>query len=256
MAIWKLAPALAAGNAVVLKPAEQTPASHPRAERAGRRPAAAGVLNIVNGFGWWRRLKPLASNKRIRKIAFTGETTHRAPDHAATPSENLIPVDAGAGRQAPQHHSSTIVAAKRDAFYDKALEGLRDVALNQGEVCTCPSPRADQGGMYGDFLEHRQVKRVELDQDRATRLDTRDDDRRAGCPTTQSRRSCPTSTSDGRGREGARRRRPGPTSAASWPVATTSADDLRVADNSMRIFQRRSSARSFGGPVSPTTTTP
>src|SRR5690348_13426797 len=157
MAIWKLAPALAAGNAVVLKPAEQTPASiHVLLDEVADL-LPAGVLNVVNGFGV-EAGKPLASNKRIRKIAFTGETTtgRLIMQYA---SENLIPVTLELGGKSPNIFFDD-VAAKQDAFYDKALEGFAMFALNQGEVCTCPSRALIQGGMYGDFLEHA-VKRVE-----------------------------------------------------------------------------------------------
>jgi aldehyde dehydrogenase len=157
MAIWKLAPALAAGNAVVLKPAEQTPASIHVLNELVADLLPPGVLNIVNGFGV-EAGKPLASNKRIRKIAFTGETTTgRLIMQYAT--ENLIPVTLELGGKSPNIFFDD-VAAKQDAFYDKALEGFAMFALNQGEVCTCPSRALIQGGMYGDFLEQA-VKRVE-----------------------------------------------------------------------------------------------
>jgi aldehyde dehydrogenase len=157
MAIWKLAPALAAGNAVVLKPAEQTPASIHVLNELVADLLPPGVLNIVNGFGV-EAGKPLASNKRIRKIAFTGETTtgRLIMQYA---SENLIPVTLELGGKSPNIFFDD-VAAKQDAFYYKALEGFAMFALNQGEVCTCPSRALIQGGMYGDFLEQA-VKRVE-----------------------------------------------------------------------------------------------
>lgn len=157
MAIWKLAPALAAGNCVVLKPAEQTPASiHVLNELVGDL-LPAGVLNIVNGFGV-EAGKPLASNKRIRKIAFTGETTtgRLIMQYA---SENLIPVTLELGGKSPNVFFDD-VASQNDAFYDKALEGFAMFALNQGEVCTCPSRALIQGGIYTDFLEQC-VKRTE-----------------------------------------------------------------------------------------------
>jgi aldehyde dehydrogenase len=115
------------------------------------------VLNVVNGFGV-EAGKPLASNKRIRKIAFTGETTtgRLIMQYA---SENLIPVTLELGGKSPNVFFDD-VAAHRDAFYDKALEGFAMFALNQGEVCTCPSRALIQGGMYDDFLSEA-VKRVE-----------------------------------------------------------------------------------------------
>jgi aldehyde dehydrogenase len=157
MAIWKLAPALAAGNAVVLKPAEQTPASIHVLNELVADLLPPGVLNIVNGFGV-EAGKPLASNKRIRKIAFTGETTtgRLIMQYA---SENLIPVTLELGGKSPNIFFDD-VARVQDAFYDKALEGFAMFALNQGEVCTCPSRALVQGGIYTDFLEQA-VKRVE-----------------------------------------------------------------------------------------------
>jgi aldehyde dehydrogenase len=157
MAIWKLAPALAAGNAVVLKPAEQTPASILVLMETIGDLLPPGVLNVVNGFGV-EAGKPLASNKRIRKIAFTGETTtgRLVMQYA---SENLIPVTLELGGKSPNIFFDD-VAAKQDAFYDKALEGFSMFALNQGEVCTCPSRALIQGGIYTEFLEQC-VKRTE-----------------------------------------------------------------------------------------------
>jgi aldehyde dehydrogenase len=157
MAIWKLAPALAAGNAVVLKPAEQTPASILVLIELIADLLPPGVLNVVNGFGV-EAGKPLASNRRIRKIAFTGETTtgRLIMQYA---SENLIPVTLELGGKSPNIFFDD-VAAKQDAFYDKALEGFAMFALNQGEVCTCPSRALIQGGVYAEFLEQA-VKRTE-----------------------------------------------------------------------------------------------
>jgi aldehyde dehydrogenase len=157
MAIWKLAPALAAGNAVVLKPAEQTPASiHVLMDVIGDL-LPAGVLNIVNGFGV-EAGKPLASSPRIRKIAFTGETTTgRLISQYA--SENLIPVTLELGGKSPNVFFDD-VSSQNDAFYDKALEGFAMFALNQGEVCTCPSRALIQGGIYDEFLSQA-VKRTE-----------------------------------------------------------------------------------------------
>ena len=157
MAIWKLAPALAAGNAVVLKPAEQTPVSIHVLMDLVADLLPPGVVNIVNGFGV-EAGKPLASNKRISKIAFTGETTtgRLIMQYA---SENLIPVTLELGGKSPNIFFDD-VAAQQDAFYDKALEGFAMFALNQGEVCTCPSRALIQGGMYREFLEQA-VKRTE-----------------------------------------------------------------------------------------------
>ncbi|MFR9806197.1 aldehyde dehydrogenase family protein [Pseudonocardia sp. RS010] len=157
MAIWKLAPALAAGNAVVLKPAEQTPASiHVLMETVADL-LPPGVVNVVNGFGV-EAGKPLASSNRIRKIAFTGETTtgRLIMQYA---SENLIPVTLELGGKSPNIFFDDVASAN-DAFYDKALEGFAMFALNQGEVCTCPSRALIQGGIYEEFLQQA-VKRIE-----------------------------------------------------------------------------------------------
>src|SRR5450755_3217656 len=133
MAVWKLAPALAAGNAIVLKPAEQTPASIMLLIDIIGDLLPAGVLNIVNGFGV-ECGKPLASSNRIRKIAFTGETTtgRLIMQYA---SENLIPVTLELGGKSANVFFAD-VARERDSFYDKALEGFNLFAFNQGEVCT------------------------------------------------------------------------------------------------------------------------
>ncbi|WIV44165.1 aldehyde dehydrogenase [Glutamicibacter nicotianae] len=149
MAVWKLAPALAAGNAIVLKPAEQTPASILVLMELIGDLLPAGVLNVINGFGV-ECGKPLASNKRIRKIAFTGETTtgRLIMQYA---SENLIPVTLELGGKSPNIFFEDI-AAKDDAFYDKAQEGFTLFALNQGEVCTCPSRALVQESIYGRFM--------------------------------------------------------------------------------------------------------
>ncbi|WP_455407262.1 aldehyde dehydrogenase [Rhodopseudomonas parapalustris] len=156
MAAWKLAPALAAGNCVVLKPAEQTPASIlVWAELVGDL-LPPGVLNIVNGFGV-EAGKPLASSPRIAKIAFTGETsTGRLIMQYA--SENLVPVSLELGGKSPNIFFSD-VAAEDDPFFDKAIEGFVMFALNQGEVCTCPSRALVQESIYERFME-RALARV------------------------------------------------------------------------------------------------
>jgi aldehyde dehydrogenase len=149
MATWKLAPALAAGNAVVLKPAEQTPASiHVLMELIGDL-LPPGVLNIVNGFGV-EAGKPLASSNRVAKVAFTGETTtgRLIMQYA---SENIIPVTLELGGKSPNLFFED-VASSKDDFYDKALEGFTLFALNQGEVCTCPSRALIQSSIYDSFL--------------------------------------------------------------------------------------------------------
>jgi aldehyde dehydrogenase len=149
MAVWKLAPALAAGNAVVLKPAEQTPVSILFLMDIIGDLLPDGVLNIVNGFGV-EAGKPLASSPRIKKIAFTGETTtgRLIMQYA---SQNIIPVTLELGGKSPNIFFED-VARENDAFYDKALEGFTMFALNQGEVCTCPSRALIQASIYDQFL--------------------------------------------------------------------------------------------------------
>ncbi|MCO8272983.1 aldehyde dehydrogenase family protein [Actinoplanes sp. TRM 88003] len=157
MAVWKLAPALAAGNAVVLKPAEQTPASIHYWMSLVADLIPPGVVNIVNGFGV-EAGKPLASSNRVAKVAFTGETTtgRLIMQYA---SENLIPVTLELGGKSPNIFFED-VSRLDDDFYDKSLEGFSMFALNQGEVCTCPSRALIQQSIYSDFLAAG-VKRVE-----------------------------------------------------------------------------------------------
>ncbi len=149
MAIWKLAPALAAGNCVVLKPAEQTPLSILILLELVGDLLPPGVLNVVNGFGL-EAGKPLASSSRIAKIAFTGETTtgRLIMQYA---SQNLIPVTLELGGKSPNIFFEDVMA-KDDAFLDKAIEGFVMFALNQGEVCTCPSRALIQESIYDRFM--------------------------------------------------------------------------------------------------------
>ncbi|AXS41371.1 aldehyde dehydrogenase [Breoghania sp. L-A4] len=157
MACWKLAPAIAAGNCVVLKPAEQTPASIMLLMDLIGDLLPPGVLNVVNGFGL-EAGKPLASSPRIAKIAFTGETTtgRLIMQYA---SQNLIPVTLELGGKSPNIFFEDVLAADDD-FFDKAIEGFVMFALNQGEVCTCPSRALIQESIYERFME-RALKRVE-----------------------------------------------------------------------------------------------
>ncbi|GAA4715043.1 aldehyde dehydrogenase [Brevibacillus fulvus] len=150
MAVWKLAPALAAGNCVVLKPAEQTPASVLVFLELIEDLLPPGVVNVVNGFGL-EAGKPLATNSRIAKIAFTGETTtgRLIMQYA---SQNLIPVTLELGGKSPNIFFED-VCAKDDAFFNKAVEGFVLFALNQGEVCTCPSRAFIQESIYEPFME-------------------------------------------------------------------------------------------------------
>ena len=157
MAAWKLAPALAAGNAVVLKPAEQTPVSIMAFADLTADLLPPGVLNIVQGFGV-EAGKPLASSSRVRKVAFTGETTtgRLIMQYA---SENLIPVTLELGGKSPNIFFADVMR-EDDDYFDKALEGFAMFALNQGEVCTCPSRALVQESVYDRFME-RAIARVE-----------------------------------------------------------------------------------------------
>jgi len=156
MAAWKLAPALAAGNAVVLKPAEQTPIGILRVAELIADLLPAGVLNIVNGYGREAGL-PLATSRRIAKIAFTGSTTTgRVIAQAA--ANNLIPATLELGGKSPNIFFADVAAADDD-FLDKAIEGLVLFAFNQGEVCTCPSRALIHESIYDKFMQ-RVLKRV------------------------------------------------------------------------------------------------
>ncbi|WP_348549560.1 aldehyde dehydrogenase family protein [Psychrobacter sp. KFRI-CH2-11] len=158
MAVWKIAPALAAGNCIVMKPAEQTPASVLfMLETIGIADILPkGVLNIVNGFGV-EAGKPLASNPRINKVAFTGETTtgRLIMQYA---SENIIPVTLELGGKSPNIFFADVMD-EDDDFLDKAVEGLVMFALNQGEVCTCPSRALVHESIYDEFMK-RCIERV------------------------------------------------------------------------------------------------
>ncbi|MDX2199099.1 MAG: aldehyde dehydrogenase [Phycisphaerae bacterium] len=156
MAAWKLAPALAAGNCVVLKPAEQTPLGILAFAELIADLLPPGVLNIVNGFGI-EAGKPLAQSDRVAKIAFTGETTtgRLIMQYA---SENIIPVTLELGGKSPNVFFEDILDADDD-FFDKTLEGFTMFALNQGEVCTCPSRALIQESIYEKFIE-RAIKRT------------------------------------------------------------------------------------------------
>src|SRR5215468_10464809 len=149
MATWKLAPALAAGNAVVLKPAEQTPTSILYLMSLVGDLIPPGVVNVVNGFGV-EAGKPLASSPRVAKVAFTGETTtgRLIMQYA---SENIKPVTLELGGKSPNIFFDD-VSARHDEFYAKALEGFTMFALNQGEVCTCPSRALIQDSIYDQFM--------------------------------------------------------------------------------------------------------
>ncbi|WP_079434343.1 aldehyde dehydrogenase family protein [Zoogloea sp. LCSB751] len=150
MAAWKLAPAIGAGNCVVLKPAESTPISILILAELIADLLPPGVLNIVNGYGREAGM-PLATSRRIAKIAFTGSTaTGRVIAQAAATS--LIPATLELGGKSPNIFFEDIMAAD-DAFLDKAVEGMVLFAFNQGEVCTCPSRALIQESIYDRFME-------------------------------------------------------------------------------------------------------
>ena len=156
MAAWKLAPALAAGNCVILKPAEQTPAAIMVLVELIADLLPDGVLNVVNGYGA-EVGAPLARSPRIAKIAFTGSTqTGRMIMQYAT--ENLIPVTLELGGKSPNIFFKDVMAAD-DAFLDKAIEGFVLFAFNQGEVCTCPSRALIHEDIYEEFIT-RAIARV------------------------------------------------------------------------------------------------
>ena len=169
MAVWKVAPALAAGNCVVLKPAEQTPASILVLMELIGDLLPPGVLNVVNGFGL-EAGKPLASSNRIAKIAFTGETTtgRLIMQYAA---QNLIPVTLELGGKSPNIFFEDVFA-KDDDFADKALEGFVMFAVNQGEVCTCPSRALVQSSISGRFIEKAVARTAKIKQGNPLDTDT------------------------------------------------------------------------------------
>jgi len=149
MAAWKIAPALAAGNCTVLKPASPTPWSILKFAEVIQEVLPPGVLNVVNGPGA-EIGKALASNKRIAKVAFTGETVtgRLIMSYAA---QNLIPSTTELGGKSPNIFFEGVMAAD-DAFLDKAIEGLVLYAFNKGEVCTCPSRALIHESIYDEFM--------------------------------------------------------------------------------------------------------
>lgn len=150
MAAWKIAPALAAGCCTVVKPAEQTPTSIMVVMELIQDVLPPGVLNLVTGFGV-EAGKPLASSKRVAKVAFTGETTtgRLIMQYA---SDNLIPVTMELGGKSPNIFMKSIADAD-DAYFDKCVEGAVMFALNQGEVCTCPSRILVHEDIYEKFMD-------------------------------------------------------------------------------------------------------
>ncbi|WP_017549390.1 acetaldehyde dehydrogenase ExaC [Salinicoccus carnicancri] len=157
MATWKLAPALAAGNSVVLKPAEQTPSTILHLMELVGDLIPKGVVNIVNGFGS-EAGQSLATHDKINKIAFTGETT-TGRIIMQNASQNIIPVTLELGGKSPNIFAKDVMDADDD-YLDKAIEGLVMFALNQGEVCTCPSRALIHEDIYDEFIK-RVIERVE-----------------------------------------------------------------------------------------------
>ncbi len=169
MATWKLAPALAAGNCVVLKPASPTPASILVLLDLIGDLLPEGVVNIINGSGA-QIGKALATSHRIAKVAFTGETTtgRLIMQYA---SQNIIPVTLELGGKSPNVFFED-VCAKDDEFFDKAIEGLVLFALNQGEVCTCPSRALIQESIYDQFMEKALARVAQIKQGNPLDLET------------------------------------------------------------------------------------
>ena len=161
MAAWKIAPALAAGNCIVLKPAEQTPVSILVLMETIADLLPAGVLNVVNGYGR-EAGEALATSKRIAKIAFTGSTP--VGSHILKcAAENIIPSTVELGGKSPNIYFEDVMQ-QEDAFVSKAVEGTVLAFFNQGEVCTCPSRLLVQETIYDDFIARviertQQIKR-------------------------------------------------------------------------------------------------
>ena len=198
-----------------------------------------GVLNVVNGFGV-EAGKPLASSNRVAKVAFTGETTtgRLIMQYA---SENIIPVTLELGGKSPNIFFAD-VAASRDDFYDKALEGFTLFALNQGEVCTCPSRALIQSSIYDEFLADATGRTQAIKQ--GNPLDT---DTMMGAQASNDQYEKILAYIDIGKAEGAKRahrRRAAPSSTATWPAGTTSSRPSSRATTRCGSSRRRSSARS------------
>ena len=161
MAVWKLAPALAAGNAVVMKPAEQTPASILYLMDLVGDLIPAGVVNVVNGFGD-EAGAALSGSDRIAKIAFTGSTQVGKIINKAA-ADKVIPVTLELGGKSPSLFFEDVLA-RDDSFKQKAIEGFAMFALNQGEVCTCPSRALIHESIADEFLELgvQRVKQIKV----------------------------------------------------------------------------------------------
>ena len=238
MAAWKLAPAIAAGNCVVMKPAEQTPIGILVLAELIADLLPPGVLNIVSGFGA-EAGKALGQSKRIAKIAFTGSTaTGRMIAHYA--ADNLIPATLELGGKSPNIFFADVMD-EDDDYFDKVLEGFALFAFNQGEVCTCPSRALVQELIYDKFIE-RAVKRVQAIKqgsplDMATMV---------GAQASNDQMQKILSYIDIGKQEGAQcadRRRAAPISAANWRAAITSTRPSSTATTTCASSRKRSSAR-------------
>ena len=169
MAAWKIAPALAAGNCTVIKPASPTPWSFLKLLEVIGDVVQLGVFNVFNGPGA-EIGKALAANKRIAKVAFTGETVtgRLIMTYAA---QNLIPSTTELGGKSPNIFFADIMSAD-DEFLDKAVEGLVLYAFNKGEVCTCPSRALIQESIYDAFMERVMPRIAAIRQGNPLSLDT------------------------------------------------------------------------------------
>ena len=237
MAAWKMAPALAAGNCTVLKPASPTPWSILKFAELIEDIVPPGVLNIVNGPGA-EIGKALATNKRIAKIAFTGETaTGRLIMQYA--AQNLIPSTTELGGKSPNIFFADVMA-EDDAFLDKAIEGLVLYAFNKGEVCTCPSRALIHESIYDEFMERCLQRIGEIRQGHPLDPSTMLGPQVSTVAAREDRALLPDRAR--RGRRAADRRPAGPSSAASWRAATTSSRPSSRATTRCGSSRRRSSA--------------
>ena len=238
MAAWKLAPALAAGNCSVLKPASPTPWSILKLMELIGEIVPPGVINVVNGPGG-EIGKALATNKRIAKIAFTGETgTGRLIMQYA--AQNIIPSTTELGGKSPNVFFADVMAADDD-FLDKAVEGLVLYAFNKGEVCTCPSRALIQESIYDEFME-RALERIEaIRQGHPLSLDTQLGLRSRPRSSRRSRATCRSGWTRA---QSCSRAAAGRISEASSRTGTTSSPRSSRARTTCGSSRRRSSGRS------------
>ncbi|OPF42250.1 putative aldehyde dehydrogenase, partial [Pseudomonas aeruginosa P49] len=246
MAAWKLAPALAAGNCVVLKPAEQTPLGICVLLELIGDLLPPGVLNVVQGFGR-EAGEALATSKRIAKIAFTGSTP--VGSHILKcAAENIIPSTVELGGKSPNIYFEDIMQAE-PAFIEKAAEGLVLAFFNQGEVCTCPSRALVQESIYPAFME--EVLKRSGRSSAATRWTPRPWSAPRP-PSSSTRRSSPTSTSPSRKAPSCSPAAASRSSKATWPAATTSSRPCSRDTTRCACSRRKSSARWSASPPSRT----